>query len=74
MVLMHAQRGDYVWAFHDSVEIGPKMLVENRQAYRFATRRPAITFRIHVAISDERRSDSTLDIGEIQPDLHAAEV
>lgn len=24
--LTHAQRGDYVWAFHDSVEIGPKML------------------------------------------------
>jgi predicted RNA binding protein YcfA (HicA-like mRNA interferase family) len=25
-VLTHAERGDYVWAFHDGVEIGPKML------------------------------------------------
>ena len=25
-VLTHALREDYVWAFHDDVEIGPKML------------------------------------------------
>ena len=24
--LEHPERGTYVWAFHDSVEIGPKML------------------------------------------------
>ena len=26
VILTHAERGDYVWAFHDSVEVGPKML------------------------------------------------
>ena len=26
VVLSHPARGDYVWAFHDAVEIGPKML------------------------------------------------
>ncbi|HEV2298819.1 MAG TPA: type II toxin-antitoxin system HicA family toxin [Candidatus Acidoferrales bacterium] len=26
VVLTHPVRGDYVWAFHDAVEIGPKML------------------------------------------------
>jgi predicted RNA binding protein YcfA (HicA-like mRNA interferase family) len=26
IVLVHPERGEYVWAFHDSVEIGPKML------------------------------------------------
>ncbi len=26
IILEHAERGSYVWAFHDSVEIGPKML------------------------------------------------
>lgn len=25
-MLNHRERGDYVWAFHDSVEIGPRML------------------------------------------------
>lgn len=24
--LTHAERGDFVWAFHDSVEIGPRLL------------------------------------------------
>ncbi len=24
--LVHPQRGDFTWAFHDSEEIGPKML------------------------------------------------
>jgi hypothetical protein len=24
--LAHAERGDYVWAFHDAVKIGPRML------------------------------------------------
>jgi predicted RNA binding protein YcfA (HicA-like mRNA interferase family) len=26
VILTHAERGDYIWAFHDGVEIGPKML------------------------------------------------
>ena len=26
VILTHSERGDYVWAFHDGVEIGPKML------------------------------------------------
>ncbi|PYT54109.1 MAG: hypothetical protein DMG43_07335 [Acidobacteria bacterium] len=26
VVLTHPERGDYVWAFHDAVEIGPGML------------------------------------------------
>jgi len=26
VILTHRERGDYVWAFHDGVEIGPKML------------------------------------------------
>lgn len=26
VVLTHPERGDYVWAFHNSVEIGPRML------------------------------------------------
>jgi predicted RNA binding protein YcfA (HicA-like mRNA interferase family) len=26
VVLAHPIRGDYVWAFHDGVEIGPRML------------------------------------------------
>jgi predicted RNA binding protein YcfA (HicA-like mRNA interferase family) len=26
IVLMHPERGSFVWAFHDHVEIGPKML------------------------------------------------
>lgn len=25
-ILQHPERGIYVWAFHDSVEIGPKVL------------------------------------------------
>jgi predicted RNA binding protein YcfA (HicA-like mRNA interferase family) len=25
-VLTHAERGDFVWAFHDGEEIGPRML------------------------------------------------
>jgi len=25
-ILTHPERGDYVWAFHDGVEIGPRML------------------------------------------------
>ena len=25
VILAHAERGDYVWAFHDAVEIGPRM-------------------------------------------------
>ena len=26
IILTHAERGDYVWGFHDGVEIGPRML------------------------------------------------
>ena len=26
IVLEHPERGQYVWAFHDAVEIGPRML------------------------------------------------
>ncbi|MFI5094465.1 MAG: type II toxin-antitoxin system HicA family toxin [Candidatus Acidiferrum sp.] len=26
VILTHPERADYVWAFHDSAEIGPKML------------------------------------------------
>jgi predicted RNA binding protein YcfA (HicA-like mRNA interferase family) len=26
LVLTHSTRGDYVWAFHEGLEIGPKML------------------------------------------------
>ncbi|HEV2196332.1 MAG TPA: type II toxin-antitoxin system HicA family toxin [Candidatus Acidoferrum sp.] len=26
VILTHPERGDYVWAFHDAVEIGPRML------------------------------------------------
>ena len=26
VVLTHSERGNYVWAFHDAVEIGPRML------------------------------------------------
>ncbi|MGB2677949.1 MAG: type II toxin-antitoxin system HicA family toxin [Candidatus Acidiferrum sp.] len=25
-ILTHPERGDYIWAFHDAVEIGPRML------------------------------------------------
>jgi len=26
VVLTHPERAEYIWAFHDSIEIGPKML------------------------------------------------
>jgi predicted RNA binding protein YcfA (HicA-like mRNA interferase family) len=26
VILTHPERGDYIWAFHDAVEIGPKMM------------------------------------------------